>query len=179
MTNYKTILLTGTLTKELKREFRVPDWVTEEDFNKAIDEGWLQTEEYDAEDDCIWDLQSQDWDLDSPTELNYDAGGEEHEDVFPLSETVRAEIDFLETRTVFLEVPPNTTVAAVTKLLLRMDPSLFKLKDTSLKWSKNFDDKNGDIASINNVTFSRDFEPGQKLSEEEQDQLLEWSKDES
>lgn len=179
MTTYKTILLTGTLTKEVEREFRVPDWVTEKDFNKAIDEGWLQTEEHYAEDDCIWQLQSQDWRLDNPMDINYDAGGEEHPDVFPISETVRVKIDFQETRTVFLEVPPNTTEAAVTKLLQRLDPSLFKLEDTSLKWSKSSDSEDGEIFSIKDVTFSGDFEPGQMLSKEEQNQLLEWSKKES
>ncbi len=181
MTKYKTITLSGTLTREVTRDFRVPDWVTEDDFNKAIEEGWLSTEAHDAEDSCLWESGSLDWDLDVPIDLNYDAGGEEHPDVFPLTETVRVDINYQKTRTVFLEVPPNTTEEAVKKLFIgpwHLDPRLFKLKDTHLKWTQD-PDNYSEFFSIKDVTFSKDFEAGQMLSEEEQDQLLKWSKDES
>lgn len=181
MTDYKTILLSGTLTREVTREFRVPSWVTEKDFCRAIDEGWLATESHDAEDPYIWEISSLDWDLHAPQDLQYDAGGEEHPDVFPITETVRIDIDLHESRTIFLEVPPNTTEAGIRKLFdWHLDPRLFKLKDTPLKYDRNQDNGLPDTTfRVKDVTFSRDFEPGQTLPEEEQDQLLEWSKDES
>lgn len=119
---YKTIQITGLLTRKVTRNFRVPSYVSNDDFLEAIDNDQLDSDFADWN-EHLWNVQDEDWTLIQQDDglcfktFQSDRGGEDVDGIFPDKKTVRIEITTPAATVYTFNVPADTDLEDLQHLI--------------------------------------------------------------